>query len=411
MSDTSNTDPSGREPHYGRLWTKAQWADLQNIVNQGMQTAAKNNIYVGSRSSFEAACAKKYIAQWSSQLPKTDIVVLEPTELIPQPLGTAEDVNKVYATASKLVAKKRYSVSKKEDMDSTVSDDNYIWNLPPHVWSLPYRPHSAYPNYSKNPYYNGYANSALRRGRIRWRWASPITKYVDSLGNELGNNFPSNRMYGFQFIWNPEQFNTTTAINYNSTATAADQAVAAPGWYPGAQNIDITIRVDRTNDFACFRGRDISKVSLEELRKWYPERIPNEAIPASETYTKKLENLMAMGTMADIDYLYRTVNDITKVNNKLGQIITADAGYLAFNAVQFHLGPIGYIGFLTGISVNHIGFTEDYIPIRSDVTISARIMTNSTAIAGDAKSPIGNGGRTTGNLAGTGLTIKGPTVD
>lgn len=406
-----------RSPHYGRLWLDSQWKELQNIVNQGLETAAKNNIYVGTRSQFEAACVQKYIAKWGSQLPEIPTTYQGAYQTNFDQDGfqlytaqvSEQDLNKVYATASKLVANKRYSISTVDDpTTSGVSEDNYMWNLPPHLWSLPYRPTQAYPNFAKSPFGNSYDKSGLRRGRIRWRWTNPVQKTIDSNGNVLKSTLPQNRMYGFQFIWNPEQFSTTTAINYSSTATAADQATAAPGWYPGAQNIDITVRLDRTNDFACFRGRDISAVSLDELKRWYPERMPLEDA-TSITYTQKLNDLMAMGTMADIDYLYRTVNDISTMKNQLGSRPTADAGYLSFNPVQFTLGPLGYVGFLTGISVNHIGFTEDYIPIRSDVSISARIMTNSTNIAGssDVKTATGLGPK----RDATGAGVRGSTVD
>jgi murein DD-endopeptidase MepM/ murein hydrolase activator NlpD len=49
--------------------------------------------------------------------------------------------------------------------------------------------------------------------------------------------------------------------------------------------------------------------------------------------------------------------------------------------VALELGPTYYIGYLTSISVNHLMFTEEYVPIRSDVSLSMNVMANGTTTA------------------------------
>lgn len=317
---------------------------------------------------------------------------------VDKPLTEAESRGYYLASTNAAAIAKAIAANKANTKDITINDAGYRWNLPPHRWSLPYRPSAAYPLESnKLTDFDGIPDKlptsdlrAMRRGRIRWRFASASQKFMHSDGTVSTIGYGEDRKYGFQFIWNPEQFSTTTAISYNTTPTAQDFAAAAPGWFPGVQSIAITIRLDRTNDFACFRGlQDITEAGIKAQRidwdYWYPEKMPKEAVAIS--YEKKLSDLLQMGTMADVDYLLRTMNDPNIMKNMLGKVTTADAGFLSFNPVQFELGPLGYLGFIVGMTVNHIGFTEDYIPIRTDVTINANMMTNVASVAGEASPP------------------------
>lgn len=384
---------------YGYFWKQEQWDYLAQIINTAKRQAAEwGQPLGGTPAQIEARFAKHYAYVWKLRVSTNPVTAAANLGVDGVPINTEEWAgqksfdsadSKAYASAVKAVAKSKAGRKTTSVDDPTLSDYGYMWNLPPHKWSLPYRPTEAYPRFANNVFYEtGQEGKALRRGRIRWRWASSAQVYVDSNGNQINIDVSDDRKYGFQFMWNPEQFSTSTAINYSSTASAADFAIKSPGWYPGAQNLDITVRLDRTNDFACFRTQnidDIAKIPPATMAGWYPERIPNESDTLS--YNRKVQDLLIMGTMSDVDYLYRTINDPKVMQNNLGKLRTADAGYLSFTPVEFTLGPIGYIGFITGISVNHIGFTEDYIPIRTDVTISARIMANSSSIAGTAGNP------------------------
>lgn len=405
---------------YGYWWKDSQWQELTQIINTAKRQALDwGQPLSGTDSQIEARFANHYAGVW--KLSKVNKPSINPgpdgglsasdlIPLLPNDFDTAD--SKAYASAVKAVIK--YKSSKNNQSDPSLSDFGYKWNLPPHRWSLPYSPNNAYPNFVNNSFYESGANGkAERRGRIRWRWASDLLTYADSNGKTIPADTSNDRKYGFQFMWNPEQFSMSTAINYSSTASPTDFAIKAPGWFPGAQNLDITIRLDRTNDFACFKTNninDVNQITPEIMKKWYPERLPNE--DTSIPYNYKVRDLLTMGTMADVDYLYRTINDPKVMQNNLGRLRTADAGYLSFTPVEFTLGPLGYVGFITGISVNHIGFTENYVPIRTDVTINARIMANSTSIAGSAERAAGTGDRPTRttNAVG-GIDLKAGGID
>ena len=59
--------------------------------------------------------------------------------------------------------------------------------------------------------------------------------------------------------------------------------------------------------------------------------------------------------------------------NSLGRV-TSDIGFLSATLVKFEIGPVNYLGYINGLSVNHLAFTQDMKPIRSDVSIQANLL-------------------------------------
>ena len=384
------------ENWYGYLFSES---DKQAVISIVRAAQYFKQAPGGSPQEVYAKYARKYAQEHGLQPANQGPVFTPPSTGVPIRLPgmvlTPAEARAYYLASIKAEDVKKILESAKNPTDPSVSSTGYRWNLPPHRWSLPYRPSEAYPyRANQKTDFDGVPDKlptadlrALRRGRIRWRWANSGQQMMNSDGSVTNIGSGDDRKYGFQFMWNPEQFGTTVAVSYSTTPNPQDFAAAAPGYFPGVQSISLTIRLDRTNDFACFRGiKDVTEENLKSKQidwdYWYPEKIPGEARAIS--YERRLSDLLQMGTMADVDYLLRTVNDPKIMKNSLGKVTTADAGFLSFNPVQFELGPIGYLGFIVGISVNHIGFTEDYIPIRTDVTITANMMTNVTSIAGAA---------------------------
>ena len=155
-------------------------------------------------------------------------------------------------------------------------------------------------------------------------------------------------------------------------------------------SVQFTIRLDRTNDFACFKRLHDQEDSRSwksptSLERYYTQEIPGEIARWNDKFTfkPKIDWLMNYGTLADLEFLYRAINDITIVSKETKKgYLSADIGYLGFSSLAFELGPMHYIGFITGVSVNHLMFTQEYIPIRSDVTISANVMAHGTTSSG-----------------------------
>ena len=277
-----------------------------------------------------------------------------------------------------------------------VMKQNCKWNLPPHKWSMPF---------VNQEVYGGKKISAERRGKIFYYTFNPQDQAPVTIAEDPENPGAAKpqtgsyttgdaRKYGFQFMWNPEGYSTNTTLQPDVTPSKDDIWVSGAGMFPGVETVSFTVRLDRTNDFACFRRyykngtSDLTDAAKEALiSEYYPEIIYGEYDRAYDRINNraisKLDWLMKFGTLADLEYLYRVFTDIHIVNKSLGDgFVTADVGFIGFFIVCIEVGPVYYLGYVTGVNVNHTAFTEDYIPIRTDVTITANIMANGSDMLG-----------------------------
>ena len=253
----------------------------------------------------------------------------------------------------------------------------YKWNLPPHEWSLPFGPDKLQPDVVK-PFADDVHST--RRGRIFYSqgFTGPsITK--DKGGNWVQDNL-SDSYYGFQFMWNPDSFTQTTSVNMNVTPSETDPLANLTGFFAANSHLDFTIRLDRTNDFACFKAIDLKYKAITapnrigavkdvtEFIKYYEKGKPRLSDnDFGINIESKIRNLLTYGTMADLEFLYRTING---GGFKSFGVETSNIGYLRPTIVRIDLGPQKFLGVIGSLSLNHISFTKDMVPIRTDVTIS-----------------------------------------
>ena len=288
--------------------------------------------------------------------------------LNPKTSGSAKGTNSSGGPAGSFKA--AFSLEKK----------NADWNLPPHLWSLPMR------SDQDGKYVR--ATQGDRRGQIFFYAYGSDQKILKLKPNPRPGGPPewknvdvtrdNSRAYGFQFMWNPESYNVQNALLTTATPSSGDIWVSNQGMFPGASSISFTIRLDRTNDFAAILN---SNESAEILYKNYYSpgdlsySITAKHLDKANKGTSKIAWLRKYGTMADIEYLYRVCNDINLINRTLADgFVSADVGYIGYALVGIELGPVSYTGYITGISINHITFNENYVPIRTDVTIGANVM-------------------------------------
>lgn len=316
-------------------------------------------------------------------------------------------------------------------------NNGFKFNLPPHGWSLPIKPIQLEHDYTNknspeglNPaiysdsslayrhvvgggYGNSIANSkshGLRRSRIWFYGALEGSTVINADGTQgtttnaqqtannlveaakKGNYKPGttgvlDRQYGFQFLWNPTDISLSVNRNADITPNAADRSGQLTGNFQGQENLSFTITIDRTNDFACAKGLvDVyGNLNAKDLSRYYTAFFPKEDNQIS--VEDKIKELLKLGTMADIEYLFKTVNGggsyITdpktgKVTykaytNGLGKI-TADTGYLAATIVAIQFGPgtdsLCYTGWIDSLSISHSKFTENMIPLTSQINVS-----------------------------------------
>ena len=282
---------------------------------------------------------------------------------------------------------------------ANLKENTHRFNLPPHQWSLPIRPSTVNQEMVGINAFEDADFHATRRGIIYF-WGDSTSINVNSTTSS-GNSGSSvqgttastnqsyssiDRNYGFQFLWNPESISTSVAMNLDVTPSAADRLRATTGFFPAQEQLSLSIVLDRTNDFACImaggKGNQTPSFYLDYYKHGYPDQ-KNDI-----TQDQKIEDLMNLGTMADLEYLYKAINgsgagsspDKNVWTNPLGKK-TADIGYLAPMLLAFQLGAppyaLSYVGYINNIAVSHTAFTETMIPIRTNVDLSINCFTGS----------------------------------
>ena len=269
------------------------------------------------------------------------------------------------------------------------------FNLPPHSSSLPLRTNDT-----------GMGTSASvpithdTRRAIIWYYGGADTQTTNKLYTPAGaqdltstakgveyKTTSEDTNWGFQFLWNPESITTTMTRNSSVIPSNLDKFASLNGLFTAMEALQFTITIDRTNDFAFAKA--LYAVGGSGFEQFYKNGYPGDP---SELFDTKFKNLMKRGTLADIEYIYRTINrsgqNGQKWLNGLGQE-TAELGFLSPTAIGVRFGPnpesLSYVGWVEQITVNHTKFTEDMIPIHSDVTLQfnafSRVSLTSTSVA------------------------------
>lgn len=258
----------------------------------------------------------------------------------------------------------------------------YQWNLPPHQWSMPVEPSDVDPLVVSSDKYMVGSSHKFRRGRIYW-YARTDNAYLGS--NQYNAGDAKDPRYGFQFLWNPSEINTQVSMNLNVTPSFADKFVDVAGAFPSGEYLTFTIRIDRTNDFACIKsipkqapGSQGLSTTYDLLAKDYANA--NFYNPANSfdsgfasTFVKKIQDLQKLGTLADIEYLYKAINGPGWVNQATGRY-SSDIGFLSPTLLRVDIGPLSYLGYVNSMSVSHTNFAKGMIPITTDVTIQFNLM-------------------------------------
>jgi len=328
-----------------------------------------------------------------------------PVHLIKRGTNETLDLAYYYAPGPEAVTKVVPITADPEDpiIPAKPQDANqYQWNLPPHKWSLPFTPGSDLNNmptgHRKAP-----SDDRYRRGRIWWKATDTTMTTTDGNGKTVTID-NSDRKYGFQFLWNPETFSTAVSVQMDATPQIQDRFASTVGAFPATETITLTLRIDRTNDFAAANAyfkrptnitqdttnsgsnNFINNKDVDRFIKYYQNSgsFNSALIKAGKktTVEQKLVDLFQRGTLADIEYLYKAINgpgpsggSSSKDYWKNGRgIITADIGWLMPTLLNVDIGPLSYVGYVTSMSVTHTAFTPDMIPIRSDVTVSLNLL-------------------------------------
>jgi hypothetical protein len=259
----------------------------------------------------------------------------------------------------------------------------YQWNLPPHNWSLPVEPLVV----AGGDYVVDTAKRKLgatdkyRRGRIYW-YARVDNEYVEDETYNNGVNVKGGEQhakdprYGFQFLWNPTSVQTSVAMNMAITPSFADKFVDVVGAFPSGETLVLEAVIDRTNDFACIQ----SMKNIETSDKTIAVNSAAYYSPSmsfdwgyADTLVSKIQQLQQVGTIADIEYLYKAINGPGWTNSANGRK-TSDIGFLRPTLLRIDLGPLSYLGYVNSLNVVHSSFNRAMVPISSTIAIQFNLM-------------------------------------
>jgi len=267
----------------------------------------------------------------------------------------------------------------------------YRWNLPPHKWSLPVEPSDDSLTVNTEAFTLG-SSPKYRRGRIYW-YSRVDSTYVDTSTYNTGNGaHAKDPRYGFQFLWNPENFSTSVSVNMDITPSFADKFVEVVGAFPSGEYLSVSLRLDRTNDFACIKalpkgtlpdGDDVYKKYADSYAQYYSgaegfnsqgfDSFSSSAGSLGQNVGEKILELQKYGTIADLEYLYKAINGPGWSNKATGKD-TSDIGFLMPTLLRIDIGPLSYLGYVNNMTVNHMAFSKGMVPIRTDVTLQFNLM-------------------------------------
>jgi hypothetical protein len=335
------------------------------------------NSLVSYSASMDTTSSSTSASLRLSALPTTNTIPLNAAPAIVGELNTQaivtnyNNLNGITNTVSSTASSPAIKVG-------TTQPIGYKFNLPPHNWSLPIRPvtmDSLTVGSTSDKSFHG-----LRRGRL-WYWVGANDVSSSGSASSAGLNLVDTS-WGFQFLWNPTTISTSVSRNMDITPSSADTLRVVAGVFPGQETVSINIVIDRTNDFACIKADNSRGTSSTEFTRYYSSLYPG-ASPL-QNMPDQINKLMSQGTMADLEYLFKAINGsgngTLEWTNLLGKK-TANVGYLAPTLLGIQLGPtldnLSYVGWASNIDINHTAFTEDMIPIRTEVSISIQCFAGS----------------------------------
>lgn len=161
-------------------------------------------------------------------------------------------------------------------------------------------------------------------------------------------------MWGFNFMYNPTSIGYTNAqidgIDWTNPANTQANLLV------GNMNVQVSLYLNRVFDMSAIREGTASK------NYGYPR-------PVSAT---DLLGIKTRGTEWDLEYLYRVLNgDPVKNPTMANGIPTADWGFIAGVPIwiRFHAN-MRYKVSVNSISVNHVMFTREMVPILSEIQLT-----------------------------------------
>lgn len=177
------------------------------------------------------------------------------------------------------------------------------------------------------------------------------------------SNFSSMNKYGFQFLYNPQAISMsvsgTAAVDYMKYVASPVKVMPDTGT---SGSIGFTILLNRMHDFQYIRSDGSLRNNLTI------EQVYGSA--ATSGAREEIAKIHSLGTMYDIEYLFKTVVGFEMNTQFRGT--TADLGFLIGRLVELHIGKsMRYLVVINSIDITHSLFDNRMVPLSSVVNISA----------------------------------------
>lgn len=183
--------------------------------------------------------------------------------------------------------------------------------------------------------------------------------------------------YAFQFLYNPG----TIEMNY-AGAPAVDiglelsgrDKIPLIGSAATSSTISFQLLINRMPDMK-YLGTQNNELNLASRQDLGAEYLRSNADNFTKIYGKQvpvedLQQIRDRGTMYDVEFLLRTLIGYALPSTLRG-FTTSDVGYLGAYPVELHLGKsLRYLVTVSSFSLNHTIFTEDMVPVFTNMTIN-----------------------------------------
>lgn len=231
------------------------------------------------------------------------------------------------------------------------------FNPPPHNSSRSIPP-TAFPEFSTTDAVNNSIFTQLESANNRGYFYQDLDSAIDLQGKEKKKS----ELWGFQFMYNPTTISYSNQANSNIDQTNLDDVA---NQLVGSQSINFEILINRTMDISALRDTynnytSHSTMSTTGINDGYPRVLtPDEVI-----------GLYKRGTEFDIEFLYRCLNGDPQLTQAMVEP-TSDYGYLAGVPIWLRFNDnVRYKGTINQISVQHVMFSENMVPMISKVSLS-----------------------------------------
>jgi len=224
------------------------------------------------------------------------------------------------------------------------------FNPPPHKASRTVSP-AAFPNLSVSSSVDADTIERLQKVNQRGFFFQDTKNSWTAKGNP---KYKASQLWGFQFMYNPTTFGhqqQNANFDISNTQDISNQLT-------GNQTMSVNLFINRMIDMSALaydRAKQVDGTGGDYARALTDDDI---------------HGILKRGTEYDLEFLYRVVNGEPKLGPSTDRA-TSDFGFIAPAPIWFRFHDnLKYKVIINNISVNHIIFTENMVPMVTEVSIS-----------------------------------------